>query len=173
MVSTVYIPHGKVDILNWLWWLEICKSDFFLTFPADFWIPINFSNLNLNCSHILELRNLQEQVKKTFCYQKLFWIFTIWINCSSDLKNFASSRPSVSNFKSFSQSLKQFFFKVGQNNFGNNIPCLKVVLECWNRIFFMHYNQFLWNTYCAPLYWTRCKSPSFYLFFPEFLFDFC
>ena len=30
-------------------------------------------------------------------------------NCSSDLKIFANSQPSASNFKSFSQSLDQFF----------------------------------------------------------------
>ena len=30
--------------------------------------------------------------------------------------------PSVSNFKSFSRSLEQFFLTVGQNNFGNKIP---------------------------------------------------
>ena len=29
---------------------------------------------------------------------------------------FANSQPSVSNFKSFSQSLEQFFLTVGQNN---------------------------------------------------------
>ena len=32
---------------------------------------------------------------------------------------FANSRPSASNFKSFSRSLEQFFLTVGQNNFGN------------------------------------------------------
>ena len=68
------------------------------------------------------MRNLQEQVKKAFCYQKLFWPFTTWINCSSDLKNFAL--PSASNFKSFSRSEEQFFLTVGQNNFGNKIPFL-------------------------------------------------
>ena len=46
------------------------------------------------------------------------------INCSSDLKNFPNSRPSDSNFKSFPQSLEQFFLTVGQNNFGNKIPML-------------------------------------------------
>ena len=61
------------------------------------------------------MRNLQEQVKKAFCYQKFFRPFTVWINCSSDLKFFA-------NFKSFSLSLEQFFFTVGQNKFGNKIP---------------------------------------------------
>ena len=44
----------------------------FLTFPACFSIPIIFSNLNLNCPNLSSLRNLQEQVKKAFCYQKLF-----------------------------------------------------------------------------------------------------
>ena len=52
----------------------------------------------------------------------MFWPFTVWINCSSDLKIFANSRPSASNFKSFSRSLEQFFLTVGQNNFGNKIP---------------------------------------------------
>ena len=44
----------------------------FLTFPVCFQIPIIFSNLNYNCYNILGMRNLQEQVKKAFCYQKLF-----------------------------------------------------------------------------------------------------
>ena len=70
------------------------------------------------------MRNLQEQVKKAFCYQKLFWRFTVWINCSDDLKNFANSQPSPSNFKSFSQSLEQFFLTVDQNNCGTKIPLL-------------------------------------------------
>ena len=96
----------------------------FLTFPACFSIPIIFSNLNSSCSNLLDLRNLQEQVKKAFCYQKLFWPFTVWINCSSDLKIFENSRPSALNFKSFSRSLEQFFLTVGQNNFGNKIPFL-------------------------------------------------
>ena len=43
----------------------------FLTFPAYFWIPIFFSNLNFNCSNLLDMRNLQGQVKKVFCYLKL------------------------------------------------------------------------------------------------------
>ena len=89
------------------------------------------SNFNFNCSYFLDLRNLQEQVKKAFCYQKLFWPFTVWINCSSDLKNFENSRPSASNFKSFSRSLEQFFLTVGQNNFGNKIPFLLIFQTNW------------------------------------------
>ena len=71
---------------------------------------------------MLALRNHHEQVTKAFSHQKLCWPFTIWINCSSDLKIFENSRPSASNFKSFSRSLEQFFLTVGQNNFCNKIP---------------------------------------------------
>ena len=70
------------------------------------------------------MRNLQELVKKAFCYQKLFCPFTVWINCSSDLKMFANSRPSASNFKKTSRSLEQCLLTVGQNNFGNKVPIL-------------------------------------------------
>ena len=78
--------------------------------------------MNYNCSNLLDTRNIQEQVKKVFCYQNLFWPFTVWINCSSDLKHFANSQPSSSNFKSFSWSLEQFFLTVGQINFVYKIP---------------------------------------------------
>ena len=109
-------PHFTLVFLSFVY--------FFSNFSCMFLIPIFFSNLNYNCSNLLDLRNLQEQVKKAFCYQKLFWPFTVWINCSSDLKNFENSWPSASNFKSFSQLLEQFFLTVGQNNFGNKIPFL-------------------------------------------------
>ena len=79
--------------------------------------------MNYNCFNFLYLRNLQEQVKKAFGYQKLFWPFAFWINCSSDPKiKISNSRPSTANFKSFSKSLEHFFLTVGQNNFGNKIP---------------------------------------------------
>ena len=60
------------------------------------------------------MRNLQEQVKKAFCYQKLF-------------------NASALNFKNFSESLKKNFLTVGQNNFGNKIPFLSVrkrIMKC-------------------------------------------
>ena len=44
----------------------------FLTFTACFSIPIIFSNFDFNFSNLSSLRNLQEQVKKAFCYQELF-----------------------------------------------------------------------------------------------------
>ena len=39
----------------------------FLTFSECFSIPIIFSNMNYSCSNLLDIRNLQEQVKKAFC----------------------------------------------------------------------------------------------------------
>ena len=36
------------------------------------------------------------------------------MNCPSDSKNFANSRPSASNLKSFPRSVKQFFLTVGR-----------------------------------------------------------
>ena len=104
------------------WGLAKLRILIFSNFPACFSIPIFFSNLNYNCSNFLDMINLQEQVKKALCYQKLFWPCTVWINCSSDLKKFSNSRPSASNFKSFSRLLEQFFLTESQNNFGNKIP---------------------------------------------------
>ena len=95
--------------------------------------------MNSNCSNSLDLRNILEQVKKAFCYQKLYWPFTVWTNCSSDLKNFANSWPSASNLKHFSRSQEQFFLTVvGKNNFGNKIPFLYFNLKqktvCTNNV---------------------------------------
>ena len=44
----------------------------FSNFSCMFLNPNNFSNFNFNCSNLLDMRNLQEQVKKVFCYKKLF-----------------------------------------------------------------------------------------------------
>ena len=64
---------------------KILKYIFFLTFPIGLSIPIIFFfNLNSNCSDVLDLRNLQEQVKKAFCFKNCteFWnhqcFFPIW-----------------------------------------------------------------------------------------------
>ena len=95
-------------------------------FSWRFLIPRIFSNLNCNYSNLLDMRNLQEQVKKAFCYQNFFWPFTVWINFSSD------SQPSASNFKSFSRSLEQFFLTVGQNNFDIKIPFCLQNFPCLN-----------------------------------------
>ena len=82
--------------------------------------------MNSNCSNSLYMRNLQEQVRKAFCYQILFWHFTVWINHCSDFKHFANSQPSALNLKSFSSSLEHLFLTIGPNNFGNKIPILGI-----------------------------------------------
>ena len=38
--------------------------------------------------------------QKSILFQKIFWPFNLWINCSSYHKNFANSRASALNFKS-------------------------------------------------------------------------
>ena len=52
--------------------------------------------MNSYCSNLLYLRNPQEQVIKAFCYQKLFWPFTVPTNCSSHLKNIFSITRTIS-----------------------------------------------------------------------------
>ena len=96
--------------------------------------------------YLWDMRNLQEEVKTAFCYQKLFWPFTVWINCSSDLKIFENSRPSASNFKSFSRSLEQFFLTVGQYNFGNKL------VTTISTTFFLMSSEF--QMFCADYNWT-------------------
>ena len=92
-----------------------------------------FSNLKYNYSNLWDMRNLQEQVKKLFCYQKLIRPLTAWINFSSDHKKFANSWPSASKFKSFSRSVEHFFLTVGQNNFCSKIPMLLTFFLITNR----------------------------------------
>ena len=74
--------------------------------------------MNCNCSNLLDMKNLQEQVKKHSVTIKLIWLFTVWINCSSHLKIFEIlAWPSASNFKSsitrifFSDSRSEIFWK--------------------------------------------------------------
>ena len=50
------------------------------------------------------------------CYQTFFWPFTVGINSSSYLKNFANSQPSASNFKFFSITIT-FFSHSGSKQF--------------------------------------------------------
>ena len=98
-----------------IWWNK--RKIFFLTFPA-YYAPIIFS-LDLNCSDLLYLRNIQEQLKKAFCYHKLFWPFTVRTN----------SWPSASNFKTKNLDHKNNFFSqcTVQNNFGNKIQFFTIL----------------------------------------------
>ena len=98
--------------------------------------------MNSNCPNLLELwETSRNKLKKTFCYQKLFWPFIVQMNCSSDVKIFAQIldlQPRIS--KSFSQSLEHFFLTVSQDNFGNKIPILwrqnQWIIENKTKFFF-------------------------------------
>ena len=75
-------------------WKEIAFSNFscmFLHVNLNFFFPIWI--LIVLIYHIWETS--RNKLKIAFCYQKLFWLFTVWINSSSDLKIFSNSRPSV------------------------------------------------------------------------------
>ena len=65
------------------------------------------SCLNIWFFHVNPLEIFRHQ---DFCYKKLFWPSTVWIYCSSVLKNFANSRPSALYFKTFFLSIEQFLF---------------------------------------------------------------
>ena len=66
---------------NWLWQRNQGVR-FFFNISCMF-LNLNnfFSNLNSNCSNLLDMGNLQEQIKKAFCYQKLFRPLSVGINC--------------------------------------------------------------------------------------------
>ena len=69
--------RNKQLLKKWKSQLKVINDSNILIFPIDFCIPIIFFNFSLNCSNVLDLRNLQEQVKKAFvltfhCLKKLF-----------------------------------------------------------------------------------------------------
>ena len=72
----------------------------FLNSNFQFWI------IHYNCSNESDQRNLQDHVKKVFCFKNCFYI---WINCPGDLKNLANSRPSASNSKKFFSFTRTIF----------------------------------------------------------------
>ena len=74
---------------------------------------MSFSNVNSNCSDLLDMRNLQEQLKKAFCNTK---------NCSSDRKKNCNLRLKAENLQKNSLSLEHLFLTVDKNNFSNKIP---------------------------------------------------
>ena len=91
-----------------------CLKSIFSNFSCMF---LFFFQYELYCPNLLDKRNLQEQVKKTLCYQKLLWPFTVLFIVISKNLQILGLQP-----RSFSRSLEQFFLTVGQNNFGNKIP---------------------------------------------------
>ena len=100
--------------------------------------------MNYNFSNLLDMRNLQQQVKKAFCYQQslcqqLFWPFTVWVNCSSDLKIFVYSRPSASKFFSitrtfFSHSSSEQFLITKYHFFWSSIFWFDNIFFNWKNL---------------------------------------
>jgi hypothetical protein len=77
--------------------------------------------LNSNSFNLSYLRNLQEQVKKEFCYQKLFWLFEWIVLVIKFFLQILGLQPRISNFFSITRTI---FSHSSQNNFGNKIPFL-------------------------------------------------
>ena len=93
----------------------------------------------------------------------MFWPFTVLINCSSNLKLFANSQPSASNFKSFSQSLEYFLPTVGRNNFGNKKQFFFYLYKTnfVRALFSVNYSIFalillLTKRYFREVAWSQC-----------------
>ena len=62
----------------------------FSNFTCRFLIPIILANLNSNCSNVLDLTNLQKQVKNAFFTKNYCTYWTVRINSSGDLKKLLS-----------------------------------------------------------------------------------
>ena len=110
---------GKVERVNQIIVSSLIhRQKYFLTFPACSWIPMFFSIWILTAL----IYHIWETSRNKLKTHSVIKNCPVWMNCCSDLRIFANSWPSASNFKSFSRSLEQFFLTVGQNNFGNKIP---------------------------------------------------
>ena len=88
--------------------------------------------------------NLQQQVKN-INFQKIFWSFTVQINCFSDLKMFQILNLQLSIFKSFPRSLDQFFSHSRLEQFSKqntNLNFIKIALQ---HFYFWHtFYRFWW-----------------------------
>ena len=109
-INRTYFTFRRREVLYTTAQVTNLEKDPFLTFPADFLVPIIFSSLNYNCSDILDLKNFQEQVKKAFRLKN-------W----SDLSLFQDWLE----FQKFFSITRTIFLTVGQNNFGNKIPFIE------------------------------------------------
>ena len=74
----------------------------FSNFSSMFLNHSNFSNLNYNWSNLVDMRNLQEQVKKAFCYQN----FCLTFHCLNKL--FKRSQK-FCEFLAFIRKFQKFF----------------------------------------------------------------
>ena len=81
------------------------------------WRPRIYKNFEITRTICLN-NERSEHFLVTECFSNFSCMF---LNPNLSFPNFSNSRPSASNFKSFSRSLEQFLLTVGQNNFGNKI----------------------------------------------------
>ena len=82
--GTVWPSHALTHCGNLL---QISPKIYFSNFSCMFLNPNKFFPIWILIVLIYWVwETSQGQVKKTFCYQELFWPFTVRTNCSSDLK---------------------------------------------------------------------------------------
>ena len=62
--------------------------------------------MNYNCSDFLDVRNLQEQVKKALCYQKLLPKIVLTFHCLNKLFKWSQT---ICKFSAFSLEFQNFF----------------------------------------------------------------
>ena len=122
--GTIQQVNQAVKTKNNFW-----KRNTFLTFPVGFEFPINFSHLNFNCCSVLDLTNLQEQVKNTFCFKNCtdLSLFEEKFQVISKNLQILSLQSWIS--KSILNLCNRLFLTVGQNNFGNKIIFCNLPLE--------------------------------------------
>ena len=97
--STAVKPTVRLYNKSYRQWVDFFSKVAFISSCSYIFKKFSFFSCMFLNPRELDMRNFQEQVKKAFCYQNLFWPFTIWINCSSDHKIFANSWSSALNFK--------------------------------------------------------------------------
>ena len=115
-------------------YVVVIELSIFHHWQLDWQIPDETRKENHDCNNTMEPKSLWSRIQ-IFVFIRLVFCCH---NCSDLLweiffANFANSRPSASNFKSFSQSLAQFFLTLGQNNFGNKIQFLSHQGLLWHH----------------------------------------
>ena len=119
---------------------------YFLNFPVGFWIPIIFFQFEFKLfSNVLGPIKLQKQVEKAICFKNCsnLSLFRWNVLGISNILKILRLQPEI---QSFSHSLQQIFFTVGQNNFGN-----KIILLCGK----------VWKTVCIHKYaYNNNKAPQ-------------
>ena len=98
---------------------------------------------------------------KLWAKAQFFWSFKASHEVLyGDLKKFANSQLSVTNFKSFSRSLEQFFLTEGQKKFRSKIPILFIQLEV--KEILRDYVLEIRSHYLSGLKWVNRLANSFY-----------